>query len=184
MRRSPSGIEASSRATGGVLCGLQAPYSSNHRSLQPQSLLAGDIWHIPLPRDRVCRDDLTIGGGHNACDTRAATQKKARRRYYHKHQQQGVFDKVLSLIIVPKVVKGSQFISTGLSASIRALHPGSPVPLSIASASGKCHRPNGYESPGASGLPAPGSSPAILPPPSQRGVRARARAALRLVVRL
>jgi hypothetical protein len=99
---------------------LQAPYSSNHRSL-PQSLLAGDVWHIPLPRDRVCRDDLTIGRGHNAGDTRAATQKKACRRYYHKHQQQGVFDKVLSLIIVPKVVKGSQFIPTSLSASSRGL---------------------------------------------------------------
>jgi hypothetical protein len=31
------------------------------------------------------------------------------------------------LIIVPKVVKGSQFIPTSLSASSRALHPRKPV---------------------------------------------------------
>jgi hypothetical protein len=91
----------------------------------------------PLPRDRVCRYDLTIRGGHNACDTRSATQKKLCRRYYHKHQEQGVFDKVLSLIIVPKVVKASQFIPTSLSANSRALHPRNPVVLSIAAAPGK-----------------------------------------------
>jgi hypothetical protein len=143
-------------ATGPVLCDVQALYSNDHRPLQLQSVLPGGcLAKYALPRARVCRDDLTIGGGHNACDTRAATQKKTCRRYYHKHQQQGVFDKVLSLIIVPKVVKGSQFIPTSLSASSRALHPRNPVALSIAAAHGKCHRPYRYESPGAFGLSAP-----------------------------
>jgi hypothetical protein len=32
-------------ATGAVLCGVQALYSNDHCSLQPQSLLAGDVWH-------------------------------------------------------------------------------------------------------------------------------------------
>jgi hypothetical protein len=91
----------------------------------------------PLLRDRVCRDDLAVGGGHNAGDTRAATQEKTCRRYYYKHQQQGVFDKVLSLIIVPKVVKSSQFIPASLLTSSRALHPRNPLVLSITAAHGK-----------------------------------------------
>ena len=32
-------------APGAVLYGVQALYSNDHRSLQPQSLLAGDVWH-------------------------------------------------------------------------------------------------------------------------------------------
>jgi len=32
-------------ATGAVLFGVQTLYSNDHRSLRPQSLLAGDVWH-------------------------------------------------------------------------------------------------------------------------------------------
>src|SRR5260370_31010700 len=81
----------------------------------------------PLARARVCRDDLAVAGGHNAGNTRAATQKKTCRRSYHKHYHQGEFDKFLPLITVPKVVKGSHFIPPGLSQSSRGVDSSHPA---------------------------------------------------------
>ena len=92
---------------------------------------------LQLARAAVGRDELAVAGGPDAGNAAARAEEKSGRRQCHKGQQECVFDEVLSLIIVPKVVKGSQFIPTSLSASSRALHPRNPLVLSIAAAPGK-----------------------------------------------
>jgi hypothetical protein len=39
-------LRIAGRATGGALRGVQALYGNDHRSLQLQSLLTGDVWHV------------------------------------------------------------------------------------------------------------------------------------------
>jgi hypothetical protein len=58
---------------------------------------------VALARQSVGLRELTVGGGPDAFDAPARSQKKSRRSQGNEGHQQSVFDQVLSLLVPPKI---------------------------------------------------------------------------------